>query len=438
MAVDIESVVVRDDRMYGRTAKLLSDGLNALFLGSTGYLSGDFPGGVTTVDGTPVEATVRVLIRSIDPALNGLVVSEVKSAPSGVWRVDGLMSGLKYDIVGRKAGFNDVIAANVSPLDPPRIFDSVVQAYIGIPLEHAIATFGGAEPLLVTKKSGTLPEGITFSGGKLSGSWPTGSKGGYPIEFTVTDASGDSTDKTVTVELILLPLELATSKEVPEGYISDRDIQPITFTASGGEGPYTFSTTGTLPPGLNFNAGTGELTGKPSTNGSYSFSVKVTDIRNSSVGAFFDIEVVSAFEVFNTNLALNKPIDSNNEISYQTSSSSPVNGDTNTSNYTSYGSDEAWLSVDLGDIYNINKIKGWLYYSDNRRYYEKRWQYSVDGIVWVSVYDDTVDPIYSETSAGKEFVFTKDAARYVRVITNGSSSNGGNHAIEIQAYLTEP
>ena len=115
MAVDIESVVARDDRMYGRTPRLVVSGLNALFVGSTGYLSGDFPGGVTTVDGTPVEATVRVLIRSIDPALNGLVVSEVKSAPSGVWRVEGLNPNLKYDVVGRKAGFNDVIMANVTP-----------------------------------------------------------------------------------------------------------------------------------------------------------------------------------------------------------------------------------------------------------------------------------------------------------------------------------
>lgn len=81
-----------------------------------GYLSGKYPGGVTTVDGTPVAATVRVLYRPASGSLgDGALMAEVQSAPDGTWRVDGLDPSLKYDVVGRKAGFNDVIMANVSP-----------------------------------------------------------------------------------------------------------------------------------------------------------------------------------------------------------------------------------------------------------------------------------------------------------------------------------
>lgn len=81
-----------------------------------GFLAGEFPDGITTVEGAPVTATVRVLYRpdSGDPG-DGMVVAEVQSAPDGTWRVDGLNPALKYDVVGRKNGHNDVIVANVSP-----------------------------------------------------------------------------------------------------------------------------------------------------------------------------------------------------------------------------------------------------------------------------------------------------------------------------------
>lgn len=81
-----------------------------------GYLAGEFPGGITTVDGVPTASTVRVLYRPVSGAPgDGVVVAEVQSAPDGTWRIDGLDTGLRYDVVGRKAGFNDVIMSNVQP-----------------------------------------------------------------------------------------------------------------------------------------------------------------------------------------------------------------------------------------------------------------------------------------------------------------------------------
>lgn len=81
-----------------------------------GYLAGQFPGGITTVDAVPVSATVRVLYRPEAGAQgDGLLIAEVQSAHDGTWRVDGLNPALRYDVVGRKAGFNDVIMANVTP-----------------------------------------------------------------------------------------------------------------------------------------------------------------------------------------------------------------------------------------------------------------------------------------------------------------------------------
>ncbi len=50
------------------------------------------------------------------------------------------------------------------------------------------------------------------------------------------------------------------------------------LTVTGGTSPFTWSvSSGSLPPGLTLNASTGLLSGTPTTAGTYSFTVKVTD-----------------------------------------------------------------------------------------------------------------------------------------------------------------
>lgn len=83
----------------------------------SGYLAGEFPAGITTVEGVPASAQVRVLLRAADgsPA-DGDVVATTMSATDGTWRVEGLDTTRRYDVVGRKDGFNDVIVSNVKPV----------------------------------------------------------------------------------------------------------------------------------------------------------------------------------------------------------------------------------------------------------------------------------------------------------------------------------
>lgn len=83
-------------------------------LNGAGYLAGEFPDGATTVGGVPVSAVVRVLLRTTGEG-DGTLVAQVESAADGTWRVDGLDPAKKYDVVGRRALFNDVIVSNVSP-----------------------------------------------------------------------------------------------------------------------------------------------------------------------------------------------------------------------------------------------------------------------------------------------------------------------------------
>jgi len=65
---------------------------------------------------------------------------------------------------------------------------------------------------------------------------------------------------------------------VPNGTVGV-NYGPVTFTATGGTAPYTWSSSGTIPPGLNFNAAAAQLSGTPNTTtGSpFTFSIRVQD-----------------------------------------------------------------------------------------------------------------------------------------------------------------
>jgi len=82
-----------------------------------GTLSGSFPSGLTTVNGSPTRAWVHVHVRLPEglPG-DGDLVASVESEENGTWLVTGLNPNLKYDVIGRKDGFRDIIVSNVSPI----------------------------------------------------------------------------------------------------------------------------------------------------------------------------------------------------------------------------------------------------------------------------------------------------------------------------------
>ena len=71
----------------------------------------------------------------------------------------------------------------------------------------------------------------------------------------------------------ITPLQCRLTKNVFLGF---------TFTAAGGVSPYTWSATG-LPPQLNLDSSTGEMTGTPTGAGSYSVTITATDSQSTPV-----------------------------------------------------------------------------------------------------------------------------------------------------------
>ncbi len=86
--------------------------------------------------------------------------------------------------------------ANPMTFDP----DALPQGVHSLSYDATVTVTGGEEPVTLVL-SGTLPTGITFSGGVFSGTAP-GSGGDFPISITATDADGQTTTKAYTLSIL--------------------------------------------------------------------------------------------------------------------------------------------------------------------------------------------------------------------------------------------
>ncbi|QFG12910.1 minor tail protein [Arthrobacter phage Mimi] len=93
-----------------------------------------------------------------------------------------------------------------------------------------------------------------------------------------------------------------------------------------------------------------------------------------------------------------------------------------------------WVQVDLGSVVMLDTVKVWHYNFDGRSYNGTKTEVSADGTNWFTLYDSAASGTYVETSAGKTHTFATRGVRYIRDWLNGSTSNTGNHWLEIQAF----
>lgn len=125
-------------------------------------------------------------------------------------------------------------------------------------------------------------------------------------------------------------------------------------------------------------------------------------------------------------------------LAFGASSPSTVltNGITTTDPYYNYGLNSGLQSatVDLGSIQDVSMIKVWHYYADARTYFATKTEVSTDNISWSTVFDSASSGTYVQTSAGKTTDIPMTKVRYIRDWLNGSTSNTGNHWVEIQAF----
>jgi hypothetical protein len=149
---------------------------------------------------------------------------------------------------------------------------------VGQPYSSSFAVTGGVSPFTFSLVTGSLPPGLTLnpSTGALTGT-PT-TAGPFTFTIQVKDSSGLAAG-TVTKDcgITINPPDMsALCVSVTTGKVNVPYTSSIAVT--GGTSPYAFTVdSGSLPPGLTLNPTTGVISGTPTTTGSFTFTVKVTD-----------------------------------------------------------------------------------------------------------------------------------------------------------------
>ncbi|MBV8818497.1 MAG: putative Ig domain-containing protein, partial [Acidobacteriaceae bacterium] len=221
--------------------------------------------------------------------------STATTLPSGITLgADGLLSGIPTTpgstlVTFTLNGDNDTpVSKNLTlTIRGQALTITTATIPIGRPNVAYSATFnavGGTGTYAWNLISGTLPSGFSVSsGGVLTGTATT--TGVFPFTVQVYDL-GDQTSATRSYTLVISN-PLIQNPATPPNAVVNVAYPGATFSAMGGITPYTWTVfSGTFPPGLTLNSMTGVLSGTPTTVGTYTFTVRVTD----SVGQFNDVE----------------------------------------------------------------------------------------------------------------------------------------------------
>lgn len=210
---------------------------------------------------------------------------------------------LQADLAYLKGAFGPGGSVSQSPLFVWLYWNTGGTAYGGTNINEfqgplTRGTWQGIEKL-ATNQPGTATSGSSGTGGLL---WGTPSTAvGSPFSFTVraTDSAAATGSKAFTLS-VSGSSTLAVSTASLDGATLGAAYSN-TLLATGGTSPYTWSVSvGSLPAGLSLAASTGVISGTPTTPGTSSFTVKVTDNVAATATAALSITVSAGVTITTT------------------------------------------------------------------------------------------------------------------------------------------
>jgi large repetitive protein len=153
---------------------------------------------------------------------------------------------------------------------------------LGTPWSAGLVAAGGAAPYAWSADPGALPPGLALTpAGWLAGT--PAAAGDFPLAVEVVDASGARASRawTLRVAIAALAVSGAPLRACAVGWSCARAVP-----ASGGVPPYAWAVTaGAAPAGLALDAATGVLAGTPTTAGTTTLSVHVSDAAGAAADA---------------------------------------------------------------------------------------------------------------------------------------------------------
>jgi hypothetical protein len=144
-----------------------------------------------------------------------------------------------------------------------------------VPYFAQLESTGGRKPITWSIIGGTLPTGLVLkaSNGLISGTPSVPGK--FSFEVMATDSSTPPETATANLSITVNPPTILPGT-LPVGNTGVAYNTQVFYT--GATPPITWSIiSGTLPPGINFNTGTGIFNGTPTIAGTYPFTVMAVD-----------------------------------------------------------------------------------------------------------------------------------------------------------------
>ncbi len=155
---------------------------------------------------------------------------------------------------------------------------------------QTLSASGGSTPYTWTVSSGALPDGLSLnsSTGTISGTPTTAETSTFTVQ--VTDAVAATDQQELSIEITAEDAVSITTQNLSAGTVSVSYSQ--TLTATGGSTPYTWSVPpNDLPAGLTLNGSTGVISGTPTTSGTTTFTVQVTDSASATAQMQLSIHI---------------------------------------------------------------------------------------------------------------------------------------------------
>ena len=169
--------------------------------------------------------------------------------------------------------FSITMSVSVPPLTITS--SSLPSGTVGTAYSTTLVGSGGTLPYSWTLASGSLPAGLSLNkNGTISGTPTSGGQSNFTVQ--VTDFSSPAQQASQALAITVASKLAITGSVTPNAAVGVA--YTSTDQASGGTPSYTWSVSaGALPPGLDLAASTGTISGTPSQNGAYNFTLKAVD-----------------------------------------------------------------------------------------------------------------------------------------------------------------